>query len=60
MEAEADTEGQAPMPPEIFIPLFKEKLQFTHRSDIDAVLKLQDRVSCLSRQQGCMFFLIFF
>eukprot|EP00434_Breviolum_minutum_P038721 symbB.v1.2.034361.t1/scaffold4422.1/size39833/1 len=43
-EAEADTKGQAPMPPEIFVPLFKEKLQFTHRSDIDAVLKLQDRV----------------
>ena len=49
-EAEADTEGQAPMPPEIFVPLFKEKLQFTHRSDMDAVLKLQERVSCLSRQ----------
>eukprot|EP00434_Breviolum_minutum_P044697 symbB.v1.2.039955.t1/scaffold6898.1/size14729/2 len=43
-EAEADTEGQAPMPPEIFVPLFKEKLQFTHRSDMDAVLKLQERV----------------
>ena len=43
-EAEADTDGQAPMPPEIFVPLFKEKLQFTHRSDMDAVLKLQERV----------------
>eukprot|EP00434_Breviolum_minutum_P039886 symbB.v1.2.035428.t1/scaffold4748.1/size59687/3 len=32
------------MPPEIFVPAFKEKLQFTHRSDMDAVLKLQDRV----------------
>ena len=50
-EAEADTEGQAPMPPEIFVPAFKEKLQFTHRSDMDAVLKLQERVSCLCRQQ---------
>ena len=43
-EAEADTKGQAPMPPEMFVPLFKEKLQFTHRSDMDAVLKLQERV----------------
>jgi len=43
-EAEADTEGQAPMPPEIFVPLFEEKLHFTHRSDMDTVLKLQERV----------------
>eukprot|EP00434_Breviolum_minutum_P039885 symbB.v1.2.035427.t1/scaffold4748.1/size59687/2 len=43
-EAEADTEGQAPMPPEIFVPAFKQKLQFTHRSDMDDVLKLQERV----------------
>ena len=50
-EADTDTEGQAPMPPEIFVPAFKEKLQFTHRSDMDAVLKLQERVSCLCRQQ---------
>ena len=50
-EAEADTKGQAPMPPEIFVPAFKEKLQFTHRSDMEAVLKLQERVSCLCRQQ---------
>eukprot|EP00434_Breviolum_minutum_P043554 symbB.v1.2.038832.t1/scaffold6196.1/size20165/2 len=39
-----DMTGQAPMPPDVFIPRFKEKLQFTHRSDIDAVLKLQEKV----------------
>ena len=32
------------MPPDVFIPRFKEKLQFTHRSDMDAVLKLQEKV----------------
>ena len=44
-----DMTGQAPMPPDVFIPRFKEKLQFTHRSDMDAVLKLQGKVSCLSK-----------
>ena len=42
-----DMTGQAPMPPDVFIPRFKEKLQFTHRSDMDAVLKLQEKVSYL-------------
>ena len=44
-----DMTGQAPMPPDVFIPRFKEKLQFTHRSDMDAVLKLQGKVSYLSK-----------
>ena len=35
------------MPPDVFIPRFKEKLQFTHRSDMDAVLKLQEKVAYL-------------
>jgi len=39
-----DMTGQAPMPPDVFIPRFKEKLQFTHRSDLDTVLKLQEKV----------------
>ena len=44
---EVDMTGQAPMPPDVFIPRFKEKLQFTHRSDMDAVLKLQEKVAYL-------------
>lgn len=46
---ETDMAGQAPMPPEVFVPLFKEKLKFTHRSDMDTVLKLQEKVFCLSK-----------
>ena len=40
-----DMTGQAPTPPEVFILRFKEKLRFTHRSDMDAVLKLQGKVA---------------
>lgn len=40
---------QAPMPPEVFEPLFRDKLKFTHRTDIDAVLKAQHEVFCLYR-----------
>jgi len=43
-EADADAAGQAPMPPEVFEPLFRDKLKFTHRTDIDAVLKAQHKV----------------
>ena len=43
-QKESDIAGQAPMPPEVFVPLFQEKLQFTHRSDKGAVLKLQEKV----------------
>ena len=42
------------MPPEAFVPLFKDKLQFTHCSDM-AVLKLQEGVSW---QQCVVFFMI--
>ncbi len=48
-EADADAAGQVPMPPEVFVPLFRDKLKFTHRTDMDAVLKLQHKVFCLYR-----------
>ena len=46
-QTEADVAGQAPMPPEVFGPLFENKLKFTHRSDKDAVVNLQKKVICL-------------
>eukprot|EP00435_Cladocopium_sp_Y103_P037882 s1256_g10.t1 len=39
-----DAAGQAPMPPEVFLPMFRQKLKFTHRSDKEAVLDLQKKV----------------
>lgn len=44
---EFDAEAQVPMPPEVFLALFRDKLRYVHRSDHEVVLKLQERVSCL-------------
>ena len=46
-EDEVDAAAQVPMPPEVFRRLFDEKLKYTHRMDHEAVLKLQEKVSCL-------------
>ena len=54
-QVEAEVAGQAPMPPEVFRPLFSNKLAFTHRSDQDAVMELQERVICL---RFCCIFLL--
>ena len=41
---ESDQAGVAPMDPKTFRETIGDKLKFTHRSDADSVLKLQERV----------------
>lgn len=54
-EDEVDAATQMPVPPERFAPMMHASA-FTHRSDADAVVHLQKKVSCLwAGIPGCIF-----